>query len=74
MQKQISNWRKELSILAETGTSSDNGKLNRKKRTIFLKYSVTNARKVEQSTETSKQKVQTKSQRIRRYEKKGNPV
>jgi hypothetical protein len=35
MQKQISNWRKELSILAETGTGSDSGKLNRKKRKIF---------------------------------------
>ena len=31
MQKQISSWRKELSIIAETGTGSDNGKLNRKK-------------------------------------------
>ena len=28
MQKQISSWRKELSIIAETGTGSDNGKLN----------------------------------------------
>jgi hypothetical protein len=27
MQKQISNWRKELSILAETGTGSDNESL-----------------------------------------------
>jgi hypothetical protein len=35
MQKQISNWRKELSILAETGTCCDNGKLKRKKRKIF---------------------------------------
>ena len=34
IQRQISNWRKELSI-AETGTGSDNGKLNRKKRKIF---------------------------------------
>ena len=25
MQKQISSWRKELSIIAENGTSSDNG-------------------------------------------------
>jgi hypothetical protein len=32
MQKQISNWIKELSILAETGTGFDNGKLNRKKK------------------------------------------
>ena len=38
MQKQISSWRKELSIIAETGTGSDNGKLNRKKRKIFQKY------------------------------------
>jgi hypothetical protein len=28
MQKQISSWRKELSIKAETGTGSDNGKFN----------------------------------------------
>ena len=39
MQKQISSWRKELSIIAETGTGSDNGKLNRKKRKIFQIYS-----------------------------------
>jgi len=57
MQKQISSWRKELSIKAETGTGSDNGKLNRKKRKIFQKYIVTNARKVAQLTETLKQKV-----------------
>ena len=36
-QKQISNWRKELSVIAETGIGSDNGKLNRKKRKIFKK-------------------------------------
>jgi len=34
MQKQIRSWRKELSIIAETGTGSDNGKLNREKREI----------------------------------------
>ena len=34
MQKQISSWRKELSIVAESGTGSDNVKLNRKKRKI----------------------------------------
>ena len=34
-QRQISNWRKELSVMAETGTGSDNGKLHRKKRKIF---------------------------------------
>jgi hypothetical protein len=37
MQKQISNWRKELLILAETGTGSDNEKFNMKKRKIFKK-------------------------------------
>ena len=37
LQKQRSSWRKELSIIAKTGTGSDNGKLNRKKRGRFLK-------------------------------------
>ena len=46
MQKQISSWRKELSIIAESGTGSDYGKLNRKKRKIFQKCRVTNAREV----------------------------
>jgi len=54
MQKQISSWRKELSIIAETGNSSGNGKFNRKKRKIFNKYRVTNARKVAQLTEALK--------------------
>jgi hypothetical protein len=35
MLRQITHWRNELSIIAETGTGSDNGKLNRKKRKIF---------------------------------------
>ena len=60
MQKQISSWRKELSIIAETGTGSDNVKLNRKKRKVFQKYRVTNAREVAKLTETLKQKVQAK--------------
>ncbi len=70
MQKQISSWRKELSKIAETGTGCDNGKLNRKKWKIFPKYRVTNRREVAQLTETLKQKVQAKAQRIRRYEKR----
>jgi len=70
MQKQISSWRKELSIIAVTGTGSDNRKLSRKKRKIFQKYRVTNAREVAQLTETLKQKMQAKAQRIRRYEKR----
>jgi len=53
-------------------TGSDNGKLNRKKRKIFKKYRVKNAREVAQLRETLKQNVQTKAQRIRRY-KKGKP-
>jgi len=35
MQREISHWRNELSITAATGTGSDDGKLNRKKRKIF---------------------------------------
>jgi hypothetical protein len=70
MQKQINSWRIELSIIAENGTGSDNGKLNRKKRKIFLYYRVTNAKEVAQLTETLKQNVQAKAQRIRRYEKR----
>ena len=34
MQKQINSWRKVFSIIADTGTGFDNGKLNRKKRKI----------------------------------------
>ena len=69
MQKQISSWRKELSIIAETGKGSDNGKLNRKNMKIFQKYRVTNAREVAQLKETLKQKVHAKAQKIRKYEK-----
>jgi hypothetical protein len=36
MQRQISKWRKDLSMIAEIGTGSDNGKLNRKKEEDFL--------------------------------------
>jgi len=36
MQKQISSWRKELSLIAETGTGSDNESLTGK-RGRFLK-------------------------------------
>ena len=70
MQKQISSWRKELSIIAEIGTGSENIQLNRKKRKIFQKYGVTNAREVAQLTETLKQNMQAKTKRIRRYEKR----
>jgi len=69
-QKQIGSWRKELSIIAETGTVSNNGKLNRKRRKIFQKHRVTNAWEVARLTETLKQKVQARAQRIKRYEKR----
>ena len=59
-----------MSIIPETGTVCDNGNLNKKKRKIFQKYRVTNAREVAQLTETLKQKVQAKAKRIRRYEKR----
>jgi hypothetical protein len=35
MKTQINNWRKELSIIAETGTGYNNGKFNGKERNIF---------------------------------------
>jgi hypothetical protein len=37
MREQISSWRKELSIIAETGTGCDNGQLKWKQRKIFKK-------------------------------------
>jgi len=55
MQIQISSWRKELSIIVETGTVPDNGKLSRKK------IRVTDDREVAQLTETLKEKVQEKA-------------
>jgi len=54
MPEQISSWRKELSIIAENRTGCYNGKLNRKKRKIFQKYRVTNAREFAHLTETLK--------------------
>jgi hypothetical protein len=37
IQRQISNWRRELSILTESGSGADNIKLNIKKRNFFQK-------------------------------------
>jgi len=70
MQKQKRTRRKKLSIIAETGTGSDNGKFNRKKRNFFQNYKVTNSREFTQLTENLKQEMQAKSQRIRRYERR----
>jgi aromatic ring-opening dioxygenase catalytic subunit (LigB family) len=72
IQRQISNWRKELSILIESGSGSDNIKLNTKKRKIFQKYKVTNTIEIAQLIEELKQKLQAKAQRMRRYEKRKN--
>ena len=51
MHRQISNWRKDISLPAEIGIGSNNGKLNRKKRKILKKFRVTNAREFAQLTE-----------------------
>ena len=48
MQRQISNWRREISVLADTAIGSDSGKLNRKKRKLFQKYKVTNSKEMAQ--------------------------
>jgi hypothetical protein len=68
IQRQISSWRRELSILNGSGLSSDIIKLNTKKRKNFQKYKVTNAIAMAQFIEELEQKVQAKAQRIRRYE------
>jgi hypothetical protein len=72
MHRNISKWRKEISVSPVTG--SDNRKPNRKKWKILKKYRETNAREFAQLTEKIRQKVQAKAQRIRRHEKKENPV
>jgi hypothetical protein len=72
IQRQISNRRKELSILVESGPGTDNSKLNLKERKIFQKYKVTDTKEVAQLIEDLKQKIQAKAQRIRRYEKRKN--
>ena len=73
MQKQISSWRKALSIIrAETRTGSNNGKLNKKKRKIFQKYRVTNGGEVAQLTDTMKQKCKQKPKELE-GKKKGKP-
>ena len=61
MQKQINSWRKELSVIAETGTGSDNGKLNSEKRKIFEKYRVTNAREVKTFDRNNEAEIASKS-------------
>jgi len=70
LQKQTSSWRKALSIIAETGKGSDNGKLNRKKRKIFQKYKVTNAREVAHMTEQKCKQTPTELECM----KEGNPL
>jgi len=70
MQKQISSWTKDLSIIVENETRSDYVKYNRKKRKILKIYRVTKAREFAQLTETLKQKMQANSHRIKSYEKR----
>jgi hypothetical protein len=53
VQRQISNWRKELSVFAESGTASNNIKLNIRRR-FFQKNKVRNAREVAQLIEKLK--------------------
>jgi hypothetical protein len=74
MKIQISNWRKEISKLPETGTASDNGKLNRKKRKIFQKYEMTNIREVAQLTRDIEAESASKSPKNQRIRRKGNRV
>jgi len=57
-----------LSTLAELDTGSNNIKLNIK-REFFPEIKSKNAREIAKLLEKLKQKVQTKAQRIRKYEK-----
>jgi hypothetical protein len=59
-----------LSLLTESGSGSDNIKLNTNKRKIFQKYKVTDAEEAAELIEKLKQKIQAKAQSIRRYEKR----
>jgi hypothetical protein len=70
MQKQISGWRKELSIIGELEQALIMESLTGKRGRFLKKYRVTNAREFTRLTETLKQKVQAKAQRIRRCEKR----
>ena len=64
-QKQISSWRKELSTIAESGTDSDCGKLNRKKRKVFQKYRVTQGIfTVDRNTEAESASKSPKNQKV----------
>jgi hypothetical protein len=72
MQKQINRWRKDLSILTESGSGSDNLKPNLKKRRMFQKYKAANTKDAVEAREKLQQKIQAKAQRIRRYEERKN--
>jgi len=59
LEKQLSNWMKEISVLAKTVTDSENGRL--KKNKILKEYKVINAKEITQLTKTLKQKSASKS-------------
>jgi hypothetical protein len=70
MQRQISGWRNELSILAEKGTGFDNGKLNRKKKKDdFKNYKVEIIKGIAQMIEALGQKLQTQAHTFKTWEK-----
>jgi surfactin synthase thioesterase subunit len=61
IQKEISNLRKELSILTDSDSGSDKVKLNIRKRKICQKYKITNAKEIAELIEKLNQKVQAKA-------------
>jgi hypothetical protein len=61
--------RKDLSILTESGSGSDNIKLHIKNSRILQKYKVTYAKEAAEVILKLKQKIQANAQGIRRYEK-----
>jgi len=68
IEKEIENFRREISILDEL--QKDNGKQSRKARKVIRKYKILSKEQIPTIKEELKQKLQVKAQRLRRYDKR----
>jgi len=68
IEKEIENFRREISILDEL--QKDNGKQSRKARKVIRKYKILSKEQIRTIKEELKQKLQVKAQRLRRYDKR----
>lgn len=73
MQRQISNWRKEIPIYAETVTGSDNRNLNSNEMKIFQTYTDKCQKSNSAERDTAAERA-TKRPKIQRIWKKRNPL